>query len=88
MALLWGVQPIQVAKVNHTDEMTRQVDRHLQERGLAGKDDMVVICAGSPPGVAGTTNLVKVHRVGDLADAGELIDQQGRRERVGPWREA
>ena len=47
----------------------------------------MVICAGSPPGVAGTTNLVKVHRVGDVADAGELIDSRRQRERVGPWRE-
>ncbi|PWF85549.1 pyruvate kinase, partial [Kocuria rosea] len=53
----------------------------------AGKDDLVVICAGSPPGVAGTTNLVKVHRVGDVADAGELLGSGQRRERVGPWRE-
>jgi pyruvate kinase len=87
MSLLWGVQPIQVAKVDHTDDMTKQVDRHLQEQGLASKDDMVVICAGSPPGVAGTTNLVKVHRVGDVADAGELLASGQRRERVGPWRE-
>jgi pyruvate kinase len=86
MSLLWGVTPIQVEKVDHTDAMTRQVDRHLQEQGLAGKDDMVVICAGSPPGVAGTTNLVKVHRVGDIADAGELLTNR-ERERVGPWRE-
>jgi pyruvate kinase len=87
MSLLWGVTPIQVEKVDHTDAMTRQVDRHLQEQGLAGKDDMVVICAGSPPGVAGTTNLVKVHRVGDVADAGELLSSR-ERERVGPWRES
>jgi len=42
---------------------------------------------GSPPGVAGTTNLVKVHRVGDVADAGELLGSGQRREHVGPWQE-
>ncbi|MCD1144038.1 pyruvate kinase [Kocuria sp. LUK] len=88
MSLLWGVTPIRVEKVDHTDEMTKQVDRHLQEQNLAGRDDLVVICAGSPPGVAGTTNLVKVHRVGDVADAGELLNRPARRERVGPWRES
>ncbi|MFF0943560.1 pyruvate kinase [Kocuria sp. CPCC 205300] len=88
MSLLWGVQPIQVEEVAHTDDMTKQVDRHLQEEGLAGKDDLVVICAGSPPGVAGTTNLVKVHRVGDVRDAGELLSSQRKREHVGPWRES
>ena len=48
---------------------------------------VVIVAAGSPPGVAGTTNLVKVHRVGDVADAGELLGSGQRRERVGPWRE-
>ena len=32
--------------------------------------DLVVIAAGSPPGKAGSTNLLKVHKVGDLADTG------------------
>jgi pyruvate kinase len=42
---------------------------------------LVVIAAGSPPGVPGSTNMVKVHRVGDLADAGGDLP----REKVGPW---
>jgi pyruvate kinase len=56
----------------HTDEMTRQVDRVLLEKGLAQPGELVVIAAGSPPGVAGSTNLVKAHKVGDLGDAGLL----------------
>ncbi|KMK71932.1 pyruvate kinase [Kocuria rhizophila] len=86
LQLLWGVQPIRVDRVEHTDEMTRQVDHHLLQYDLADTQDMVVICAGSPPGHAGSTNLVKVHRVGDLQDAGEA-PQREPHEGVGPWRE-
>ena len=67
--------------------MTKQVDHYMLEKGLAGSDDLVIICAGSPPGVAGSTNLVKVHRVGDLDDAGEAPVRE-QHERVGPWRES
>jgi pyruvate kinase len=47
----------------------------------------VVIAAGSPPGQAGSTNTVKVHRIGDLADSGGLVQGHERpaRERVGVW---
>ncbi|MDO4919752.1 pyruvate kinase [Kocuria sp.] len=84
LQLLWGVQPIRVDSVEHTDEMTRQVDHYLLEHHLADTEDMVVICAGSPPGHAGSTNLVKVHRVGDLQDAGEAPEPE-QREGVRPW---
>jgi pyruvate kinase len=87
LSLTWGIQPLVVEFVEHTDQMTAQVDRILYERGLVDIDDLVVIAAGSPPGKAGSTNSLKVHRVGDLADAGELLDGQPhpRPERVGPW---
>ncbi|RUP84904.1 MULTISPECIES: pyruvate kinase [unclassified Kocuria] len=84
LQLLWGVQPIRVERVEHTDDMTRQVDHYLLEHELASTEDMVVISAGSPPGHAGSTNLVKVHRVGDLQDAGEAPGRE-RHEEVGPW---
>ena len=70
LALTWGIQPVLVPMVGHTDEMTAQVDRSLLEMDLVEDGDMVVIAAGSPPGKAGSTNLLKVHKVGDLADAG------------------
>ena len=48
--------------------MTEQVDRLLREKELAEAGDLAVIAAGSPPGRAGSTNALKVHRVGDLTD--------------------
>ena len=86
MSLFWGIQPMLVEFAEHTDKMTAQVDRILIERGIVEEGAMVVIAAGSPPGQAGSTNLIKVHRVGDDADAAE--NGTGRRlekEKVGPW---
>ncbi|NKX49500.1 pyruvate kinase, partial [Arthrobacter deserti] len=90
MALLWGITPLLVEFAGHTDQMTAQVDRVLFEQGLVELDDLVVIAAGSPPGTAGSTNTLKVHRVGDLADAGGQLPGRSnpRREKVGPWPEA
>ncbi|GAA4658015.1 pyruvate kinase [Arthrobacter cryoconiti] len=86
LALTWGIEPVLVPTVAHTDAMTEQVDRTLLEKGLVEEGDMVVIAAGSPPGQAGTTNLVKAHKVGDLADSGKSGNGvRGNKEKVGPW---
>ncbi|MCW2132032.1 pyruvate kinase [Arthrobacter sp. VKM Ac-2550] len=68
LTLAWGIKPLQTPFIDHTDEMTAHVDRLLQEQGLAGPGELVVIAAGSPPGKAGSTNLLKVHRIGDQDD--------------------
>jgi pyruvate kinase len=73
--------------VGHTDEMTAQVDRSLEEMGLVQDGDLVVIAAGSPPGKAGSTNSLKVHKVGDLADSTRAGKITMYREKLGPWPE-
>ena len=87
MTLMWGIQARLVAYADHTDKMTAQVDEALLSEGLAELNDIVCIAAGSPPGQAGSTNSLRVHKVGDLADAGQLVDGKPMpaREKVGPW---
>jgi len=51
--------------VTSTDAMVRQVDNAILSIGRFNKGDTVVIVAGSPPGVAGATNLIRVHRLGE-----------------------
>ncbi|MEV5241550.1 pyruvate kinase [Streptomyces cinnamoneus] len=63
--LTWGVETFLGPMVQTTDEMVEQVDEHLLRIGRCRKGDMVIITAGSPPGVAGTTNLVRVHHIGE-----------------------
>ncbi|MDJ0314695.1 pyruvate kinase [Arthrobacter sp. H35-D1] len=86
LALTWGITPVLVPMVEHTDAMTAQVDLTLLQLGLVSEGDMVVIAAGSPPGQAGSTNLVKAHKVGDQSD---IMKNSGglplKRDKVGPW---
>jgi pyruvate kinase len=68
LTLVWGVQTHLVPFVSHTDEMFQQVDRTLIETGTAAQGDYVVIVAGSPPGTPGSTNTLRVHKIGSLLD--------------------
>jgi pyruvate kinase len=65
LSLVWGVETFIVPHVGHTDAMVRQVEQALLEIGRCQKGDRVVIVAGSPPGTAGSTNALRVHRIGD-----------------------
>jgi pyruvate kinase len=65
MALDWGVEPELTPMVKHTDEMVMQVDTFLLKSKRCKEGELVVIVAGSPPGIPGSTNAMRVHRVGD-----------------------
>lgn len=65
LALVWGVETFVVGREDQTDGMIRQVDRALLELGRGVPGDRVVIVAGSPPGRVGSTNMVRVHRLGE-----------------------
>ena len=65
MALSWGVEPMIAPVVKTTDEMVKQVDSVLIESGRALVAQLIVIVAGSPPGIPGSTNAMRVHCIGD-----------------------
>jgi pyruvate kinase len=65
LALTWGVETFLTSLVQHTDEMVLQVDELLIEQGRCQEGDLIVIVAGSPPGTPGSTNALRLHRVGD-----------------------
>lgn len=65
MALDWGVEPEITPMVKHTDEMVMQADSLLLKSKRCVEGELVVIVAGSPPGIPGSTNAMRVHRVGD-----------------------
>jgi len=65
LALTWGVETFLGAPVEHTDEMVRQVDEALLNIARVEEGDLVVIIAGSPPGIPGSTNALRIHRMGD-----------------------
>jgi pyruvate kinase len=66
LSLCWGVESFLVPFVEHTDDMFRQVDHALLSLHRAEAGDLVVIVAGSPPGIPGSTNTLRLHRLGTL----------------------
>ncbi|SDO10320.1 pyruvate kinase [Lentzea jiangxiensis] len=65
LSLTWGTETFLVPKVESTDEMVRQVDVAMIEIGRYQAGDLMVVVAGSPPGTIGSTNLIRVHRLGE-----------------------
>ena len=65
LTLVWGAETFIVPAVDHTDAMVQQVERAMIDLGRARVGDIVIIVAGTPPGRRGTTNMLKVHRLGD-----------------------
>ena len=65
LALTWGTETFLVEEVQSTDAMVRQVDGAMLSIGRFAPGDLVVVVAGSPPGTSGSTNLIRVHRLGE-----------------------
>ncbi|MEI6603298.1 MAG: pyruvate kinase [Clostridia bacterium] len=65
LALSWGVYPIKSELKNTTDELFRHAVNRALEEGFVVCGDIVAITAGAPMGVSGTTNILKVHIVGE-----------------------
>ncbi|SFY50666.1 pyruvate kinase [Streptomyces sp. F-1] len=65
LSLTWGAETFLGPHVDSTDAMVDQVDELLLKYGRCAKGDVVVITAGSPPGVSGSTNMVRVHHIGE-----------------------
>src|SRR5690606_33448620 len=63
LTLTWGVETHVVPHVDHTDEMVDLVDAELLKLKRYDSDDTMIITAGSPPGIPGTTNMVRVHHL-------------------------
>jgi pyruvate kinase len=66
LSVIYGVRPVLVDDLKSTDEMMAVLDRTLVDLGSMQKGDGVVFVAGQPIGRPGSTNLIKLHRVGEL----------------------
>jgi len=67
MALYWGVMAHEFDRRDSTDEEMAEAARHLEADGIASRGETVVMVAGVPPNFQASTNLVKVHRIGELS---------------------
>ncbi len=68
LTVSWGIETFAAPDVRHTDEMVKMVDGLLVDSGRCVRGDVVVIVAGSPPGIPGSTNAVRIHRIGDAVN--------------------
>lgn len=73
LTLVWGVKPILTHRVTTTDEILELAVDEALKHEFVSHGDVVVITAGVPVGEAGTTNLMKVHIIGDLLARGQGI---------------
>ncbi len=64
LSVVWGMHTSLVPPASHTDQMVEQIDAELLAGDRANEGDIVVLIAGVPPGIAGTTNSMRVHRIG------------------------
>jgi pyruvate kinase len=74
LALTWGVETFLVPAVQHTDEMVRQVDSSMLSLGRMQPGELVTIVAGSPPSTTGSTNAMRVHRLGTNVPAVRTVE--------------
>lgn len=82
LALVWGVYPQLGQKAETTDEMLAVAVEESVNSGLVSHGDLVVITAGVPVGEAGTTNLMKIHVVGDILAKAQGIGRKSAYGRV------
>jgi pyruvate kinase len=66
LALIWGVLPYISPQMDNTDEMIQKSVQIATETEIVKSGDVIVITGGIPVGISGTTNLVKVHVVGNI----------------------
>lgn len=69
----WGVCPIMIEEKSSTDDLIDHVISVAQEKKLLKNGDLVVLTAGIPLGISGTTNMMKVHLVGNILCSGTTI---------------
>ncbi|WP_066495872.1 pyruvate kinase [Abyssisolibacter fermentans] len=80
LCLVWGVESILIEESNSTDEIIENSVSNAVIKGYINNGDLVVITAGVPVGVSGSTNLVKIHTVGEIVFKGTGI---GRSSAIG-----
>jgi pyruvate kinase len=80
LALHWGVTPLVMEIANSIDRLIANLEVRLMEEGLARRGEIIVIICGAPLDIRGRTNLMKIHRVGDVTrlDEGESGDAVSR----------
>ena len=73
LAAVWGVHPLNMPSASNTDDMIQSSVDAVRDAGFLSDGDIAIISAGVPTGMSGTTNLIKVHVVGDVLLRGKGV---------------
>lgn len=76
LALSWGVIPVKIPVENQMDTLFDHAVRTAMHTGIVKNGDLVIIAAGAPLGISGTTNMLKVHIAGDVLLRGTGVGQK------------
>ncbi|HNX61846.1 MAG TPA: pyruvate kinase [Candidatus Limiplasma sp.] len=74
--LSWGVIPLKIEEIHNTDDLFERAVRAGEEAGLLHNGELVVMTAGVPLSISGTTNLMKVHVVGHILVTGHGVSHR------------
>ena len=74
--LSWGVIPLMIEEATNTDDLFERAVQAGEDAGLLHDGELVVMTAGVPLGISGTTNLMKVHVVGHILVTGRGVTEQ------------
>ena len=76
LSLSWGVTPLMIGEAENTDDLFELAVQAGEKAGLLRDGELVVMTAGVPLGVSGTTNLMKVHVVGHILVNGKGVTRE------------
>ncbi len=76
LSLSWGVTPLMISEAENTDDLFELAVQAGEQAGLLRDGELVVMTAGVPLGVSGTTNLMKVHVVGHILVTGKGVTRE------------
>ncbi|MFA5524282.1 MAG: pyruvate kinase [Tissierellales bacterium] len=82
LMLVWGVLAIYAKGASSTDEVIDSSVKSAIEKGYIKQGDLIVITAGIPVGIAGSTNLIKVHIIGEILVKGTGIGNSSAKGKV------
>ena len=70
LSLSWGITPLMMSLAHSTDELIEMSTSLAKENGFLHNGELAVVTAGVPVGVSGTTNMIKIHMVGNCLATG------------------
>ena len=70
LSLSWGITPLMMSLAHSTDELIEMSTALAKENGYLHNGELAVVTAGVPVGVSGTTNMIKIHMVGNCLATG------------------